>query len=245
MAAPLLRPLETAQNVHGLDGLGDIGLPLNGRKPDQSHAVDSIRATIKRYPGEITLVALGPLTNVAMALLLDPSLGEMVKECVIMGGTIQGYGNVTAVAEYNIWADPEAAKIVFSSSLPITVVDWYISKTYASFTQPEIDTLRSIGTPLAQFCVDIQRAHAKFSREVAHTEGFVLADPIAMAIALDKSVATEIRRFFVTVDTESSLCRGQTVVDHSGTMQQAPNVAAVISASREQFLQILHNAVAN
>src|SRR5712692_3104842 len=119
VAAPLLRPLETAQNVHGQDGMGDIGLPLSGRMPAEGHAVDVLRETIRRYAGDITLVTLGPLTNVALALLQDPSLAGKVKECVMMGGIGQGYGNVTPVAEYNIWVDPEAAKVVFSSSMPI------------------------------------------------------------------------------------------------------------------------------
>src|SRR5689334_6529842 len=121
MAAPLLRPLQTAQHVHGRDGMGEIGLPLHGRTPATGHAVDIIRETIRRHPHEITLVTLGPLTNVAMALLLEPALAGLVKECVIMGGIGEGYGNVTPVAEYNIWVDPEAAKIVYASGLPITM----------------------------------------------------------------------------------------------------------------------------
>src|SRR5579863_8137827 len=149
MAAPLLRPLGTAQDVHGVDGLGDIGLPLIGRTPATGHAVDILRETIHRYAGEITLVALGPLTNIAMALLLEPSLALEVKECIVMGGTMRGYGNITPVAEYNIWADPEAAKVVFTSSLPVKVVDWSISEEFATFSPAEAQAIRDIGTPLA------------------------------------------------------------------------------------------------
>jgi purine nucleosidase len=106
---PLLRPLQTAQFVHGEDGMGDIGLPLSGRIPAEGHAVPVIIDTIHRCAGNISLVTLGPLTNVALALLQEPSIVSEVKECVIMGGTGQGYGNITPVGEYNIWADPEAA----------------------------------------------------------------------------------------------------------------------------------------
>src|SRR6266581_3507000 len=113
-------------------GMGDIGLPLSGRIHAAGHAVDIIRETINRHPGEITIVALAPLTNIAMAILLDPPLASKVKECIIMGGTAQGIGNINPVAEFNIWVDPEAAKIVFSSQMPITMVDWYTSTAFAT-----------------------------------------------------------------------------------------------------------------
>ena len=236
MAAPTLRPLETAQDIHGQDGMGDIGLPLSGRIPATGHAVDIIRETINRHPGEITIVALAPLTNIAMAILLDPPLASKVKECIIMGGTAQGIGNIDPVAEFNIWVDPEAAKIVFSSQMPITMVDWYTSTAFATVSPTEASTLRNIGTTLAKFCVDIQATHAT-------EKGFVIADPIAMAIALDRSVATETKRLFVDIETVSAISRGQTIVDHLGLTKQQPNADVVLSASHERFLQILLKSV--
>ncbi len=237
LAAPILRPLGTAQDIHGTDGMGDIGLPLFGRKPAPGHALDSIRNTINRYPGEITIVALAPLTNIALALLLEPDLASKVKECIIMGGTAQGIGNVNPVAEFNIWVDPEAAKIVFSSKMPITMVDWFISTEYATISHKEAEELRSIGTPLAQFCVDIQRAHTD-------TKGFVIADPIAMAIALDPSVATEIKPLYVDIETGSAISRGQTIIDHLNFLKQPPNANVVLAASHEKFFELLCKAVA-
>ena len=232
VAAPLLRSLETAQNVHGQDGMGDIGLPLSGRMPAEGHAVDVLRETIHRYAGDIKLVTLGPLTNVALALLQDPSLAGKVKECVMMGGIGQGYGNVTPVAEYNIWVDPEAAKVVFASSMPIKMVGWDISRAYAALSQEEAAALRSIGNTLTQFSTGVTRL-----------AGYDLPDPIAMAIALDPAVATDTRRLFVAVESESTLCRGQTVVDHLGVTGEEPNVDVVLAASRERFLSMLHAAV--
>jgi len=108
-AKPLLRELETAQDVHGRDGLGDIGLPLQGRAPARGHAVDVLRDVINANAGDITLVTLGPLTNVALALLREPELAQRVSHCWIMGGIGAGHGNVTPTAEFNIWVDPEAA----------------------------------------------------------------------------------------------------------------------------------------
>lgn len=240
---PLVRPLETAQFVHGQDGLGDIGLSLGGRAPAPGHGVSVIIDTIHRFAGEITLVTLGPLTNLAAALLQDPSLARQVKECVIMGGTGQGHGNVTPVAEYNIWVDPEAAKIVFESGLPIKMVGWDISWKYATFNPEESRKLYEVGTPLAHFCVDIQAVLNGFAVTTSHLAGFDLPDPITMAVALDPAVATLAKPLFVTVETQSDLCRGQTVVDHLGVTKKDPNAEVVLEASRERFLSLLYEAV--
>jgi purine nucleosidase len=236
---PLLKPLVTAEDFHGSDGLGDIGLPLTGRVAAEGRAADVIVDTINRYPGEVTLVALAPLTNLALALRLDPSIAAKVQRCVIMGGTAQGPGNVTPVAEYNIWVDPEAAQIVFSSSLPITLVDWYVTRTCATISPAEMRVLQAIGTPLARFCCAIQRAHLAFNQTVG-IEGPVFADPLAMAIALEPALAEETKRAFIAVETRSLLCLGQTVVDYTGI----PNAEVVLSASHELFLALLHRALA-
>lgn len=243
MAAPLTRPLETAQNVHGQDGLGDIGLPLEGREPAPDHGVDVLIDVINRYAGEITLVSLGPLTNLAMAILRDPSIPGKVKEYVMMGGAGDGVGNVTPVAEYNIWVDPEAAKIVWESGIPITMVGWDISRKYAVFNAEDRQRLRSAGTPLAEFCVDIQGTLDEYALTITKLEGFDLPDPIAMAVALDRSVIARAEHLYVTVDTESDLCRGQTVIDHLGVMNRPPNTEVVLEASRERFLALLQQSV--
>lgn len=241
-ATPLLRPLETAQFVHGNDGMGDIGLPLSGREPAPGHAVDILLETINRSPGEITLVMLGPLTNIAIAVLRDPSIAHKVSRCVIMGGTGQGHGNVTPVAEYNIWTDPEAARIVFESGLPITMVGWDISWKYAVFNAAESAQLRAVDTPLAQFCVDIQSVLNAFTLQETQLEGFDLPDPIAMAVALEPEVAMT-RKLHVAVEVGNGLCRGQTIVDHLGVTKQPPNIEVVMSASRDRFLKLLYDAV--
>jgi purine nucleosidase len=224
--------------------MGDIGLPLAGRNPAPEHATEVLLAAVDRYPGEITLVTLGPLTNIAMALLRDPSFASKVKQCVVMGGTGRGHGNVTPVAEFNIWADPDAAKIVFDSGIPLTMVGWDVSYTYAIFDLAEANQLRAIGTPLAEFVIDIQAALTKFATGVSGLSGFDLPDPITMAVALDPEVATLTRRFFVAVETGGEWCRGQTVVDHLGVTGRERNVDVVVEASRQRFLDILHRAVA-
>jgi purine nucleosidase len=238
LAKPLLRPLETAQFVHGQDGMGEIGLALSGRTPADGHAVDVIIDTIHRFAGEITLVTLGPLTNVAVALTRDPSLASMVNECVVMGGIGLGHGNVVPAAEYNIWVDPDAAKIVFESGLLITMVGWDISQKYATFDDAQAEELKSL-SPLGAFCVDIQQGLRRFGMEKLDLGGFDLPDPIAMAVAIDPTVATVTKDLHVAIETKSELTRGATVVDHLGITGQEPNAAA----SRERFLHLLYDAV--
>jgi purine nucleosidase len=236
--APLERPLETAQFVHGADGMGDIGLQLEGRTPAGGDGVDTIIEIINDYPGEITLVTLGPLTNIAIALSRDPNLSSRVGECVIMGGTGVGPGNVTADAEFNIWVDPEAARIVLGSGMPIKLVGWDISTRYATFGPDEARALRDTGTDLARFCIDIQATLTKYAVEVSGLAGFDLPDPIAMAIALDPGIATRIGPVFVAVGTGEA-DRGATPIIES----RKPNVDLVEEADRERFLAVLRAAL--
>jgi len=239
---PLLRPLETAQFVHGQDGMGDIGLPLSGRKPADGDGVEVTIDTISHFAGDITLVTLGPLTNVAVALLRDPSIACKVKECVVMGGIGLGHGNVVPAAEYNVWVDPEAAKIVFESGLPIKMVGWDVSQKFATFGAKDAEALRRV-SPLGAFCVDIQRCLREFGVNQLKLDGFDLPDPIAMAVALDPEVATMTKRLHVDIETKSELTRGATVVDHLGITGKEPNAEVVLEASRERFLHLLYDAV--
>jgi purine nucleosidase len=239
--APLLAPLKTSQFIHGEDGMGDIGLPLHGREPHTGHAVDALLETANRYPGEVELVTLGPLTNVAMALHRDPSFAGKVKGCVMMCGSSDHLGNITPVAEYNVWVDPEAAKVVFSSGMPLKMVGLDVSRRYASFTPDEAAELRGMGTPLAKFCVDIQRVVLN-----EWDGGVELPDPIAMAVALDPAVATRVERRFVAVETGGEWCRGQTVVVHQELTivgEYEPNVEVVEETSRQRFLKLLYEGV--
>jgi len=188
------------------------------------------------------LVTLGPLTNVATALLRDPSLASKVERCVIMGGIGFGYGNIIPAAEYNIWVDPDAAKVVFESGLPIEMVGWDVSHKYATFTAEQAAELRRV-SDLAAFCVDIQKALRRFGIDYLKQDGFDLPDPIAMAVALEPDVATLVKHLRVDVETNSELTRGATVVDHLRVTGNEPNADVVLEASRDRFLEVLYAAV--
>lgn len=237
-AVPRTGTLRTAQSVHGEDGMGDIGLDLSGRTPDEGDAVDVLVERIEASPGALTLVTLGPLTNVAEAFERAPELAGKLKRLVVMGGASDAVGNTSAVAEFNIWVDPEAARIVFHSGAPIVMVGWDVSRKYAVFADAEAETLRGLG-PLGRFSVEIQATLVDFVREHNKLSGFDLPDPIAMAVALDPDVATVTRRLFVDIETVGELTRGQTVVDHLGITRAEPNVEVVIEASRERFDRLL------
>jgi purine nucleosidase len=240
-AKPRTRDLHTGQAVHGNDGMGDIGLPLHGRTPAAGAAARVLVDEIRARPGEMTLVTLGPLTNVAAAIELAPEIATQLRSLVVMGGTSDHRGNVTAAAEYNIWADPEAAAIVFASGAPLTMVGWDISRKYAVITPQDADELRALG-PLGAFSVDIQRTLIAFCREQTLLDGYDLPDPIATAIAIDSEIATNVRRLHVAVETQGEITRGATVVDFRGTAQ-TPNADVVLEASRERFVALLRDAV--
>jgi purine nucleosidase len=239
-AAPLERELFTAEFVHGTDGMGDIGLPLAGRRPSSGHAVDVLVETIgSQPPGALTLVTLGPLTNIALAFRRDPALAARIGSMVVMGGTSDAVGNVSAAAEFNIFADPEAAAVVFASDASITMVGWDISRLYAVIDHDDAATIRGLG-PLAALAMDIQAKVDVFATHETHLAGFDLPDPIAMAVALDPRVATRVEHRNVVVETRGEFTAGQTVVDHLGLTGRPPNVHVVREASRAAFIALLH-----
>jgi purine nucleosidase len=238
---PLTRTLVTAQNVHGLDGMGDIGLQLTGRTPASVDAVTEIIRAARTYD-DLTIVTLGPLTNLALAVRTAPDIVSRIARVVMMAGTGRGPGNITPVAEFNVWVDPEAADIVFTSGLPVEMVGWDISYTYATITAAESAELAAL-SPLGEFCTAIQATLLEFCRTVTHLDGYDLPDPITMAVALDPSIATEVVDRYVRVETAPSLSIGQTIVDHLGVTGESANTKVVLGASRERFLAMLRTAV--
>ncbi|PIE34253.1 MAG: nucleoside hydrolase [Ilumatobacter coccineus] len=240
---PLHIPLITAQNVHGADGMGDIGLDLSGRTPDSDDAVGALIQASHDHAGELTLVTLGPLTNIALALERDPDLPTRIDRVVTMGAVADHIGNVTPAAEYNMWADPDAVAAVLASDLTIEFVGWDISRKYAVITPEIARDIRSIGTPLAEFCVDIQAMLTNYCATDTKLAGFDLPDPITMAYAIDSTIATEIRDLYVEVETESELTRGMVVMDVLGITGQPPNARVITAADHDAFVDMWRRSV--
>jgi len=209
---PLLRTHENATWFHGRDGLGDHNYPAPRRSPADMHAEDAIIGAVAAYSG-IVIVTLAPLTNLALALAKRPSIASEVSRCVVMGGAPCCEGNVTPAAEYNIWADPEAARVVFRSGLPVELVGWHLSRGESVLRDHDITHIESFHNPVAAFAIECN-SHARQAYKVqTGEEGISLPDPVAMSIALDPSVGTTWSRHYVDIETQSDLTRGMTVVD--------------------------------
>jgi len=239
-AVPMARDLETAQNVHGQDGLGDIGLDLHGRVPADGWAPQVIVDTIRENPGEITLVAIGPLTNVAIALLWAPDIAEKVERVVIMGGTGEhGPGNVSPSAEFNFWVDPEAVRVVLRSGMPLELVGWDVSIASAVVTEDRRTAIRALGTDIANFSIDIQATLHAYAFEETRLDGPDFPDPIAMAHAIDPAPATT---EFLGVDIAigPDPMRGTMIVDHYGFAMMSPNTTIVTQYPEDHFFAMLY-----
>ena len=209
---PLRREHQSADWFHGKDGLGDHGYPAPKRALEKKPAVDAIVETIESNPG-LVLVTLGPLTNVALALQKKPSIAAKVSRCVIMGGAPCCEGNVTPAAEYNIWCDPEAARMVMRSGLPVELVGWHLCRGEAALKLNDIERVLSLDTPLARFAIECNSRAQEAYFEQTGEHGISLPDPVAMSIALDPTIVTQQSEHYVDVETTSELTRGMTVVD--------------------------------
>lgn len=239
---PLVRNFSSAQNVHGSDGMGDIGLKLSGRKPTSTHAISEMIATFRARPNEIDLVTLGPLTNIALVLSIEPQFAKWVRRCVIMGGTGALPGNVTVASEFNVWADPEAARIVFDSGLPLEMVGWDVSVADAVISDELAVELSNLGK-LGNFAMTIQRQVREFCRTETKLDGFDLPDPIAMAVALDSSIVESEIKKHVRVNLGFGDTRGQTMVDHLNTVNKIDNCRVVLRVNRQKFIAMLRTAL--
>jgi purine nucleosidase len=220
---PLLRPYQNATWFHGSDGFGEHGYPAPHRAAEPLHAVDAIIQTVEANPG-LVIVTLAPLTNLALALAKKPSIAGQVGRCVIMGGAPCCEGNVTPAAEYNIWVDPEAARMVMLSGMPIELIGWHLSRGESVLNQREIESIEAFKTGLAHFAIECN-SHARRAYKIQTGEdGISLPDPIAMCLALNPSVGTSWSEHYLDVETHSDLTRGMTVVDRLNVADDERNL---------------------
>jgi purine nucleosidase len=219
---PLLRTFADATWFHGRDGLGDHNYPPPRRSYKLLHAVDAIIETIESNPG-LVVVTLGPLTNLALSLTKKPGIAANVGRCIVMGGAPCCEGNVTPAAEYNIWVDPEAARIVMLSGLPVELIGWQLSRAEAVLDKTDIERIQQLNTPLARFAIECNSRARQAYKAQTGEDGISLPDPIAMCVALDPTVGTEWSNHHVDVETQSELTRGMTVVDRLNVAEDDRN----------------------
>jgi purine nucleosidase len=221
--------------------MGGADLPAPTRSATPGDAVDLLLGLAADEPGRHTLVTLGPLTNIARAIERDPDFLTRFDHTFMMAGSPDGVGNVNVAGEYNVWADPEAATIVLGAVGAKTMIGWNISRQYAVITPEENEALIDAG-PLGRFTAEINADLDRYGREVSGLAGYDLADPVAMAVALDESIITEHtdERMVVGLDEPS---RGAVLLDRRAE-RAAPNCRVVWAIDASAFKRRLFQACA-
>lgn len=226
-------------DVHGDDGMGGAHFPLADQRPESGHAVDYIIETVHANPGQIHLLAIAPLTNIAMAIQKDPSIASLIPHIYIMGGANNSLGNITPAAEYNFYTDPEAAQIVLHSGIPMTMVGWEMCTRYSIMDDQDHEEIAALGTAGAQFFIDINKVVMQFNKSVHRLPGTTHPDTLLMAAAAEESIMTRTGQYFVDVEVGGQYTRGYSVVDINGRLGQAPNVRVCEEIDREAFKRML------
>jgi pyrimidine-specific ribonucleoside hydrolase len=206
--APLLRRLVTATYAHGENGLGGAVFTDPTTKPVAMPAAELIRQIVRKYPGEVTLITIGPLTNIATALNSDAELASMIRALVMMGGSLSG-GNITPAAEFNVYVDPEAARVVFQSGIPITMVGLDVTRR-TSLTDEHVRTLEAALNPVRQAAARIGRNAINRNRERGYLVGPNMHDSLAVAGFLDPAIL-KLKDYYVDVETTGELTAGETL----------------------------------
>ncbi|MFD1912439.1 nucleoside hydrolase [Halodurantibacterium flavum] len=241
--APLKRKLVTAEHVHGKTGLdgpvmADPTMPLQDR-----HAVDFIIETLRQEPeGTVTLVPVGPLTNIATAFQRAPDIIPRVQEIVLMGGAYFEVGNITPSAEFNIYVDPEAAQVVFGSGAPVTVMS--LDVTHKALTnRARVEAFRALGTAPGRMVAEWTDFFERFDKEKYGSEGAPLHDPCAVAWLIRPDLFSG-RRINVEIETEGRFTTGMTVADWWGVSGRAPNALWIREIDAEGFFALLTERIA-
>ncbi len=235
---PLKRALVTAEHVHGKTGLDGITLPEPSMPIQELHAVDFIIDTIKNNPSDsITLCALGPLTNVAMALLKEPNIAKQVKQIILMGGAYFEVGNITPAAEFNIFVDPEAAKIVFNSGVKITVLPLDVTHK-ALISEERITAFKEINSPVGDAVAKWTNFFERFDKEKYGSKGAPLHDPCVIAYLIEPNIFDG-RYVNVEIETGSELTRGMTVADWWKVTDREPNAMFIGGLDADRFFNLL------
>ncbi|MDJ0270956.1 MAG: nucleoside hydrolase [Aigarchaeota archaeon] len=240
---PLLKSWRYADYVHGKDGMGENYFPKARQRPENKHAVQALLELVNSSPGEYTIIAQGPLTNIATAILLDRDFVKNVARLYVMGGYADGFGNITPAAEYNFWVDPDAAKIVLESGIRPVIVGWDIALKYSVVSEEEHREIAGWGTSEADFFVKVNRKVVEFEKRVTGVAGSTHPDTITTAIAIEPRVGKRIEPRYVAVENESELTRGMSVVDHLGVLGKEPNADVCYEADGELFKKMLFSVL--
>jgi purine nucleosidase len=235
---PLLRPLVTAEHVHGRTGLDGPILPDPTMPLQKQHAVDFIVETLMtREAGTVTLCVLGPMTNIALALIREPRIASRIKRVVAMGGGFFEGGNITPTAEFNIYVDPHAARAVFEADIPITLLPLDCTH-HALTTTPRIEKFRAMKNKSGPAIAAMMDFFERFDEQKYGTDGGPLHDPCVVAWLL-KPELFKSRDVNVAIECESELTMGMTIVDWWKVTDRKPNATVCRSVNAEGFFDLL------
>jgi len=235
---PLVKNFRSVEEVHGKGGIGDKIVKPQKLRAENKKAVDAIVELADRYAGKLEFLAISPLTNLALAYLKDKSIVDKIKKVWVMGGTVWGRGNITPVAEYNIWVDPDAAKIVFNSGVNITMVPWDVIVNYP-VDDDTWEKIKRMGTQMSKFYVEIYSHYREYSMKNEKIGGTPHPDLITTAVALNKDVIKKSEKHYVDVENCDCLTRGMTVIDYLSIWKKEPNVEVVYEINKGKFLEML------
>jgi inosine-uridine nucleoside N-ribohydrolase len=233
---PLVQPSLLAPETHGDSGLGYAKLPEPQIRPVIQHGIDFLIEKILASPGEITLLAIAPLTNVALAIRKEPRIVEVLKEIIIMGGAIRYEGNTTALAEFNTYVDPHAAQIVYQAGIPTTLVP--LDVTYQCILTPgDVKRLQKIDSPITKFVADATRFYMEFHDEYQQIEGCVINDPLALALTFMPELCTY-QELPVEVDLSGGISMGKTVADFYNYGKRPANLKVALGVRARDFIDL-------
>ena len=239
---PLRRSCVYSDFIHGEDGLGDLGIKLKGRIPSEGEAHRKLIEALKNDPGQIELVCLGPLTNIAIALQECPQLFEYAKHTYVMGGLVDLPGNITPLAEFNIWADPEAASISINNATKMTIVGWDTTLRSGSLSMDELEQILNIGGQFAKLTYRLQNTRIRWMKENDMPVQINMADPLAMAVVLEEDLIKRAGYFKMTMndDQENEVMRGFIEVQE---IQEPGPIRFVHEVDRNGFLNLLNRSL--
>ena len=232
---PLVQPLRASADVHGESGIGNSSLPEPKTQPVSQHAVDYLIERVLAEPNEISIFPIGPLTNLAMAIRKEPRFARAVKELVIMGGAILEHGNITPLAEFNIYVDPHAAHIVFHAGIPITLIPLDVTHK-CLLKQEHVDRLMSIASPISRFIRDAMEVYLEASFQLGY-EGSSLHDPLTLATIIAPELLT-LKEYYVDVDISSDVSMGKTFADIPKVWKKPSKMKVAMNVRGEEFVEL-------
>lgn len=237
---PILRELITAPKIHGVSGLDGANLPEPNVEQIKIHAVDFIIDTLLNSNEKIYIVPTGPLTNIAISLLKEPKIKEKIEKIVLMGGAIFD-SNITPAAEFNIYVDPEAAKIVLNSEIPIVMIGLDVTNK-AILTFDDIEKIEKMNGKVSSVVGPLLRFFANSNKEFFGFNGAPIHDALTIAYLIDEKVLT-LKEYFVDIETQGELTRGRTVVDVYGVLKRKPNASVAVDLDLIKFKNMIFEMI--